>query len=150
MNLRLISTGLIFLLCASCVLPEKRIKEASFNDRPAVIKELESRGRLSKESAAAFLSQWKAEALKEQRRQEAFNRWYSSLSPQDQVAYEQSRFQALSAGFQAMTISNAYMNASMQNSMDSALNRQAFDRRTQAIQSPKYYNHNIQGVIYHR
>jgi hypothetical protein len=144
--LQLVALLAMSLCAVSCVAPEKRIREAPFNERPAVIKDLESRGRISKETAGMFYNQWRAEADDARRKQEAFDRWYRSLSPSEQAAYEQTRMQSIAAVYNSMAITNA----SLMNNTNSFLDRQAYQQRTQAIQAPKYYNHNIQGTIYHR
>ena len=147
MRIPIFTTIVVALLTASCVTttPEKRIGEADFNDRPAVIKDLEAKGKISKESAALFYSNWKAERDEEIRKQQAFERWYRNLSPQQQLAYEQSQMQARAAALQGLSL----MIANSQSNLNSSLDRQAYDRRTQAIEAPKQYNHNIQGTIYH-
>lgn len=93
-----------------------------------------------------FYNQWRTEGEEARRKQEAFDRWYRSLTPSDQAAYEQARMQSIAAVYNSMAITNASMIQNNNQFMD----RQAYDRRTQAIQAPKYYNHNIQGTIYHR
>jgi hypothetical protein len=147
MRIPIIATIVLALLAASCITipPEKRIGEADFNDRPAVIKDLEEKGEISKESAALFYSNWKAERDEEIRKQQAFERWYRNLSPQQQLAYEQSQMQARAAALQGLSL----MMANNQNNLNASLDRQAYDRRTQALEAPQQFNHNIQGTIYH-
>lgn len=136
----------MILCCGSCALsepPEKRISNAAFADRPSVIRQLEIDGKISPEVAKMYQNRWEQEAREIRQKQEAFDRWYRTLSPAEQVAYEQSRMQALAAGMQAMSLNNAML----QRNINDQMNRNSYDRRTDALLTPQYHNHNIQGTL---
>lgn len=153
LNTILILFGVISISSCSLETPEQRIREAEFNDRPAVIADLRSKGKITPETAQTFYAQWKSEAQQKMKEQEAFDRWYRQLTPQQQAQYQQARMQMIGQVMQAQSNilqSAAISNAALQNSWDSSMDRNSYDMRTRAIAAPKYYNHNIQGTIYTR
>ena len=153
LNTLLVLFGLISISSCSLETPEKRIREAEFNDRPAVIADLRSKGKITPETAQTFYAQWKSEAQQKMKEQEAFNRWYRQLTPQQQAQYQQARMQMIGQVMQAQSNiiqSAAISNAALDNSINSSMDRYSYDQRTRAIEAPKYYYHNVQGTIYNR
>lgn len=130
------------LFLASCTTADEMISETPFSARPAMIDELESKRRLTKMEATVHRAKWQEESEK----REAHRKWYNSLTPEQKLAYEQSRMQLMNSIATGMAIHTG----NVMRSTDALLDRQSYDQRTRVMQMPQHHYHNIQGTIYHR